>query len=167
MSAIGLLFGRRAIDFIKKTCGAHYRMMTASWEVNKKSIQNYITASTSCGKSSYRAQLPTLDWKAGERLFLQAFLVRTKHGEVKKKEKKDWGLTMALSVSTRLKKLKWTFKPKELRYHWKSPVCFSYWLNCECRQNRWCYEIICNSTDKHRHVKSIPGFNKETAGFKS
>lgn len=37
-SPAGPLFGRGAIDFIKKTCGAHYRMMTASWEVNKKSI---------------------------------------------------------------------------------------------------------------------------------
>lgn len=112
MSAIGLLFGRRAIDFIKKTCGAHYRMMTASWEVNKKSIQNYITASTSCGKSSYRAQLPTLDWKAGERLFLQAFLVRTKHGEVKKKEKKGLRINHGLVCQHKAEEVEVDFQTK-------------------------------------------------------
>lgn len=33
--------------------------MTASWEVNKKSIWNYITEPTGWGEASYRAQLPT------------------------------------------------------------------------------------------------------------
>lgn len=58
-SPVGLLFGRGAIDFIKKTCAAHYRMMTASWEVNKKSIWNYITASTGWVKASHHVLLPT------------------------------------------------------------------------------------------------------------
>lgn len=77
-SPIGLVFGRGAIDFIKKTCGAHYRMMTASWEVNKKSIRNYITASTGWGKASYHAPLPILNWKTGEGFFLQEFNVGVK-----------------------------------------------------------------------------------------
>lgn len=111
LSLIELLFGRGTIDFIKKTCGAHYRMMTASWEVNKKSIWNYITASTGWDKSSYHALLPTLGWKRRERFLLQAFLVGTIHSKVLKM---DWGLTVALSITTSLKKLKWTWRPKTL-----------------------------------------------------
>lgn len=51
-TVVGLLLGRGAIDFIKAACGAHYRMMPASWEVNKKSIWNYITVLTRRGSDS-------------------------------------------------------------------------------------------------------------------
>lgn len=84
-SPIGLLFGRGAIDFIKKTRGAHYRMMTASWEVNKKSIWNYITASTGWCKASYHTPLPTPIWKTKEGFFLQEYHVVVKHGEGNKR----------------------------------------------------------------------------------
>lgn len=63
-SPAGPLFGRGAIDFIKTTCGAHYRMMTASWEVNKKSIWNYITASTDWAEASFHEPLPTRSGRA-------------------------------------------------------------------------------------------------------
>lgn len=118
------MFGRGAIDFIKKTCGAHYRMMTASWEVNKKSIWNYITASTGWGKSSHHALLPILNWQKRGRRLLQASLVGTKHSEVKERVQR---LTVALSVSTGLKKLKWTWRPKRL---WSFCVfsCSLYYL---------------------------------------
>lgn len=80
-SPIGPLLSRGAIDFIKRTCGAHYRMMTASWEVNKKSIWNYIRASTGWGEAGYRAPPRHPVRKRGKDFVPQEFLVGTKQDE--------------------------------------------------------------------------------------
>lgn len=73
--------------------------MTASWEVNKKSIWNYITASTGLGKASYHAPLPTTNWKVKGGFFLQEFHVGVKHGEGNKELRINHGLVYQYKIS--------------------------------------------------------------------
>jgi hypothetical protein len=86
------------IDFIKKTCGVYYSMMTASWEVNKKSIRNDISTSTGWVQLLHMEAGPG---KQGKDLFLRE-LAEARWREMEGKEPK--GLNMDLSVSQRLKK---------------------------------------------------------------
>lgn len=85
MSRVGVTVEWGVIDFSKKTCGVYYRMMTASWEVNKKSIRNDISTSTGWVQLLHIEAGPG---KQGKDLFLRE-LAEARWREMEGKEPKD------------------------------------------------------------------------------